>query len=176
MVIWLILVWIVMFAVITYFFYFIRSFFVGTKEAPYVGSFWRQLILMKQKLSLWEWKALIDLWCGDGKALRFFKKNFLVKTIWYDINIFAIFWWKILNRILWYNQIKLIHSNFEKADLSQYDYIYVFLFTKQVSMIEEWIFSNKRADAIVICNTFPCSRQKSYQILTDGKSKIYLYK
>jgi len=91
-----------------YFISFLKSLY--TTKVPYVGSFDRQLELLKQ-LNLEKWKTIIDLWCGDGKALRSFEKKFQLKWTGYDINHFAITYWKLLNKITKSN-IKLIKDDF----------------------------------------------------------------
>jgi hypothetical protein len=49
---------------------------IQASGVPYVPSYTTDLQRMKEKLHLDEKKTMIDLGCGDGKALRFFVKNF----------------------------------------------------------------------------------------------------
>ena len=125
-----------------------------------------------KKLELQKWKKIVDLWCGDGKALRFFEKEFWLKWVWYDINHFAITYGKILNKLLKSN-IKLYRQNFIWIDLQKFDYIYVYLFPEFMEKIEDWIFEDKKKDTIIISNSFKFKKHKPFKIVGE---KIYLYR
>ncbi len=125
-----------------------------------------------KKLELQKWKKIVDLWCGDGKALRFFEKEFWLKWVWYDINHFAITYGKILNKLLKSN-IKLYRQNFIWIDLQKFDYIYVYLFPEFMEKIEDWIFEDKKKDTIIISNSFKFKKHKQFKIVWE---KIYLYR
>ena len=140
-------------------------------KVPYVGSFDRQLDLMKD-LDLQKGKTIVDLGCGDGKALRFFSRQFWLKGVWYDVNGFAILWWRILNKLLWYDNVILEKKNFFDTDISGYDYFYLYLFPSMMEKVESWLFANKKKDAIVIANSFPFPNKKPFKVIWW---KIYLY-
>jgi len=153
-----------------YYISFAKTLFIT--KVPYVGSFDRQLDIMKE-LQLEKWKTIIDLGCGDGKALRFFAKDFWLKGRWYDLNGFAIIWWKILNKILWYDNIVLERKNFFDAYIKNADYIYLYLFPPVMDKVEEWIFNNKNTDTIIIVNSFSFPNKQPFKVIWW---KIYLYK
>ena len=50
--------------------------FRSNKQAIYIPSFTKDLSLMCGQLPLSPGKMLIDLGCGDGKALRFFVREY----------------------------------------------------------------------------------------------------
>ena len=151
-----------------YFVSFILSLY--SSKVPYVWTFNRQLEILK-KLNLEKWKTIVDLWCWDGKALRFFEKQFWLKWVWYDINFFAIVYGKWLNKI-YKSNVKLIKWNFLTKDISSYDYIYLYLFPEFLEKIEDWIFENKKKDAIIISTAFTFKKHKPFKILSW---KVYLY-
>jgi hypothetical protein len=157
-------------------FYVVVSCFFPNKRAPFVPSFDRDLKLMKQ-LNLVKWKKIIDLWCGNAKALRFFESEFWLVGDGYDINFFAIVLAKIFNRIGRY-KIRVFWKNFFKADLKKYDYIYVFLFPWQLDNIADWIRENMKNDCVVISNSFEFKKRKPFELIKNKKwyGKIYLYK
>lgn len=149
------------------------------KAAPYVGTFGKEIRLMKENLRLEKWKKLADLGCGDGKALRFFVKHFKVQWTWYDINIFALLLGRIVNYFLGYDkQIQLITSDFMKIDLSTFDYVYVYLLPKQLAFIENWLWKNIGKDAIIISNSFQFKNHVPFEVIKDKKGKwcIFLYR
>lgn len=152
---------------------------IRTKWVPYVWSFKSDLNLMKQNLKLEKNKTLLDLWCGDGRALRFFINHFeLDKWTGYEINNFAVFWGKLLNKILNIKNIDIIKSNFKNAELSKYDYIYIYLFPKTMAEIESWVFENINENTIIISNTFQFAEKKPFETFRNEKwkEKIFLYK
>lgn len=149
------------------------------KAAPYVGTFDKEIRLMRENLHLIKWKKLADLGCGDGKALRFFVKNFGIKWIWYDINIFAILLGRIVNYFLGFGKnIKLIKSDFMKIDLSTFDYVYVYLLPVQLAFIEDWLWKNIDKNSIIISNSFQFKNHTPFEVIKDKKGKwcIFLYK
>jgi len=150
----------------------------GFKKAPYVPSFNYHLRIMKKHLTLKKWATIVDLWCGDGKALRFFNKEFGLIGTWYDLNPFVIWYGKVIDRIWWYNKIKLIRANLKKAQLHQYDYIYIYLWPEQLIAIEDRMFHHIAKDAIIISNSFVFVQHTPFEVIHDerGKKVIYLYK
>ena len=152
--------------------------FTRYKKAPYVPSFNYHLNLMKKWLKLKRWAKLIDLGCGDGKALRFFTQNFWLQCEGYDINPVALRYGKVINRRKGIKNIKMIKARFEKADLKKYEYIYTYLFPNQLADIEKRVFSNISDKAIIISNSFQFAQHKPFETLKNnkGKDSIFLYK
>ncbi len=150
----------------------------GFKKAPYVPSFDYHLRVMKKHLKLRKWAKIVDLGCGDGKALRFFDKAFGLIGTWYDLNPFVIWYGRLSNRLFWYRHIKFIRANFLKAQLKEYNYIYIYLWPAQLLFIEDWMFEHMSKDAIIISNSFTFGKHKPFDIIHDEHNKkvIYLYR
>ena len=161
-----------------YFFNAMRLLFSTTKKAPYIPSFNRQLELMKQ-LKLKKDATMVDLGCGDGKVLRFFSKEHNIKLWeWFDINPYAIFKWKILNKRNNITNVNLYKKNLFDVDLKKYDYIYLYLWATQMAVMEDWIRETKRADTVIISNSFQFKNHKPFEIYKNGKwiDTVFLYK
>lgn len=162
--------------------YYLISSCIATIRAswvPYVPSYNEDLARMKEKLKLESWKTMIDLGCWDGKALRFFAKNFAItKWVGYDFNGFAILYGKILNKFYKVDNIELHKWDFLKVDISKFDYIYVYLLPEYLEKIEDFIFSNVGNNAIIISNTFKFKNHKPFEVTTNekGKDRILLYR
>lgn len=162
-------------------FYLISSFIATIRASwvPYVPSYNEDLVRMKEKLKLEPAKTMIDLWCWDGKALRFFAKNFWIsKWVGYDFNYSAIIYGKIINQFLKIDNIELHKWNFLKIDISKFDYIYVYLLDTYLEKIEDFVFENMWDDAIIISNTFKFKKHTPYEVTTNekGRDRILLYK
>lgn len=156
----------------------IRLIFSTTKKAPYIPSFDRQLELMKQ-LKLKKNAIIVDLGCWDGKALRFFSKEHKIKLWeWFDINRFAVFKWKILNKRQNVANVNLYRKDLFKTDLKKYDYIYLYLWESQLAVMEDWIWKWKNKDTVIISNTFQFKKHKPFKIYKNDKgiNTIFLYK
>lgn len=152
---------------------------IRTRWVPYVPSFDKDLALMQDNLWLNKDKTLLDLWCGDGKALRYLIKNYALKS-WtgYELSRHARLLGKFLN---WKNavkNVKLIHQSFYNADVKKYDYIYCYLMPFVMENMEEWLKKNIGKNTVVIVNSFKFPNWKPFKIIKDarGKEKIFLYK
>lgn len=174
----LFVLFVVVLFVVVFHVYMIYSFINSSRLAPYVPSPTRDLENIIWNFEMERWKYLVDLWCGDGKALRFFQKIFWVKCDGFDINFFALRYGKIVNKTLWYKNINLILKNFLKVDLSKYDYVYLYLLPEQLADIEDWIFWNIKISTIVVTNTFRFKDKAPFRIIKNkkGKDRIFFYK
>ncbi|MEF2176173.1 MAG: methionine biosynthesis protein MetW [Candidatus Absconditabacteria bacterium] len=156
--------------------------FMGTvraKGVPYVGTMKGEINILKNHLKMKPGTKLIDLGCGDGKVLRLLVgSQGLNKGIGYDLNHIAVLWGKIINKYKKINNIEIKYNNFLKANLKEFDYIYIYLFPKHMAMYEDWIFENMGDNAVIIANTFPFEKRKPFQMLLNdkGKERIFLYK
>lgn len=152
--------------------------FKKNKSAMYVPSFNRHIRLMKKHLKLTRWKRLVDLWCGDGKAMRFFADSFGLQCDGYELQRFPYLYGELINQLLWYTELKMYKQDFSQATLKNYDYIYTYLLPHQMAEIEPRIFKHMAAHAIVISNSFQFAVHKPYEVIKDAqwKPSIFLYK
>lgn len=173
--VWKILIWIFYLVLMLWASYYLFGSFIAlyrTSWVPYIPSYNEDLEFMREKLDLEPHKTLIDLGCWDGKAMRFFIKNFKVKkAVWYDLNWPAILIGRIINKLYKIDNIQLIKDNFLKADVSNYDYVYVYLLSEYMAQIEDWLFNNISENTIIISNTFKFSKNEPYKIEKNSKWK-----
>lgn len=173
----ILLVWIVCIGVY-YFLNATRLLFSKTKKAPYIPCFDRQLELMKN-LGIKKGSTIVDLGCGDGKALRFFVKNYAIKSAdWFDINFYAIFRWKRMNKRQWVSNVYLYKKNLFDVDLKKYDYIYLYLRETQLAIMEDRLRENKKKDAIIISNSFKFKKHEPFKTVENerGYKTVLMYK
>ncbi len=162
-----------------YIYIFVKWLFV--KDVPYVNSFNFQLkSFLESDFSFRKKSLLVDLWCWDWKAMRFFSKNYknIDKIDWYEIKRFPVIYWKIINKIFWYSKINFFRISLEKSNIKKYDYVYLYLFPFFLEKIENWIFSNIKNWAIIISNSFKFKKHKFFDTIKDSKWKdvFFLYK
>jgi len=84
--------------------------------------------------------------------------------------------WRMTDRALGYKNITLIHKDIQKIKLEDVDVVYIYLFSDYMARLEDRVFTTKKQDAIVICNTFSFKNHEPFEIISDWKDKIYLYK
>ena len=111
--------------------------------------------------------------------MRFFRKNFDLGQIdGFEINYFAVMWSKILHAFIKPQKLKIYKKDFKHAELSSYDYIYVYLLPDQLAGIEKWLFDGISEDCIVIANSFQFAKKKPFKTYDNlkGKKSIFLYR
>lgn len=183
----LVIVWLTLMMIlqlwILYYFFSMLKWLVFT-WIPYVNSFDKDLNLIEEWLKklesewniLLKWKTLVDLWCWNGKVLRFFNDKFWVGSLFgYDINGFSLLSAKVRNLIWWYKNIIVKKKDFTKISLEEFNVIYVYLFPGK---FQDWILENIKPWQTIICNSFEFKKLKpSFTIKkSDGSDKIYIYK
>lgn len=151
---------------------------IRSRGVPYVPSFDKDLELMSDTLWLQPGKSILDLWCGDGKALRYLVKKYdLTSWVGYEISIHAYLRWIYINWKKSIQNITIIHQSMYKADPKKYDYIYCYLMPFIMPSMEKWLEKNCRPGTVIISNTFPLPNRKPDRIIKNkkGKDKIFLY-
>lgn len=142
---------------------------------PYVNSFDSDISLIKDNIELDKTKRMVDLWCWNWKALRFFNNNFWLENLyWYDINLYSILLWKVINFITGKKFIKIYLKDFRDIDLWKFEYIYIYLFQDKY---EEYILKNAKKWTIIINNSFKFSSINPIKVIKNCKwrDKIYVY-
>ncbi|MBQ2600562.1 hypothetical protein II582_04295 [bacterium] len=54
-------------------------------------------------------------------------------------------------------------------DIEKYDYIYLYLWESQLAIMEDWIRETKKADAIIISNSFKFAKHKPFDVYKSEK-------
>lgn len=134
---------------------------------------------MQDSLWLQPWKTLLDLWCGDGKALRHIVKHYkLISWTGYEISRHARLLGRFLNRKQWAKNITLLHQSLYDADVEKYDYIYCYLMPFVMQKMENRLQEKIGDDTIIIVNSFKFPNREPFKVIKwdNGKDKIFLYR
>ena len=71
-----------------------------------------------------------------------------------------------------------MRSNFKKAQLQHYDYVYIYLWPEQLVSIEDWMFEYIGEKTVIISNSFVFVKHTPFEVFRDKHNKelIRLYK
>lgn len=151
---------------------------------PYVGSFDHHITLLRDHQDLIPpGSTVYDLWCGDGKMLRFFAKYRDVQGLHgRDIHSVAIRRGRILTRIYWHKSIHLHHGDFFELDIDRWqaDVVYCYLLDTMMDDAALLLAQKLHPDTITIVNTFPLPQTDDILLtktITDpkGKERFFIY-
>lgn len=144
-------------------------------KVPYVPSAGSVVRLLFDNFTFQKGQTFIDIGAGGGKIVFQAEKHGL-QAIGYEISpmpyLISIFVKPFLR-----SQATLYFRNFIKADLSNADYIYCYLFPELIEEIWPKIKKECRPGTYFICNTFKLKSVRPVQIIEDQKQKprIFIY-
>ena len=147
-------------------------------KVPQVSTFNSDLKVLKENLWKYnlEWKKIVDMGSGIWKIIRFLEKNFWLKVTGYEIDFSNVIIAKVLNKIFG-SKAKVIRWNYFKADLGEYDFIYIYLYPCLMEKVEEKIWKDAKKWTIVFVNAFKFWNHKPIDIFyKNWKEKIFIYK
>lgn len=134
-----------------------------TRGALYVSTPRKRIEAVADALDLKPGQVLIDLGCGDGRVLRCIQRRFGVKAIGFEFNPLAYLIARIL--CLGYRDITVRFRDFRKADLSDADVIFCYLFPDVLPDLSTKLDSELRAGAVVVSANFVIPNWVPEQVL-----------
>ena len=146
-------------------------------KVPQVSTFNSDLKLLKSVFDSYnlEWKKIVDLWSGTWKMLRLFEKEYNMKSTWFEIDFSNVVIAKTLNKLFWYST-KSFRRNYFKADLKEFNFVYVYLFPVLMEKVEEKIWNSCSKWTIIFVNAFKFEKHKPIKIYKKNwKDKIFVY-
>lgn len=136
---------------------------------PFVPSNQKNILKTFAKYNLGEKHRFVDLGSGDGRVV-ISATRFGAKAVGVEINPFLVVWSRLWAFIL-RKDAKFKVGSYWKEDLSQYDFLFVYLYPEVVKKLEEKIFTTMPIGSIVVSNTFEFKRQPIDRI---GKVAVYV--
>ena len=143
---------------------------IPLKGAPWLPSLKPHRQAAFDLLKLKPGQTIIDLGCGDGRFLKAAAKRGYY-GVGYELNpfMFAISW-MVTRR--YPGRVKIYFGDFWKADISQADAIYVFLFDRYMKQLDEKIKAEAKPGLLLASHTFKIPDKKP---IADQYG-VYLYK
>lgn len=146
-------------------------------KVPQVSTFNSDLKILRDAFNNYNlnWKKIVDLGSWIWKMTRLFEREYNMKTTWYEIDFSNTFISKIFNKILWYKW-KNIRWNYFKKDLSEFDFVYIYLYPVLMEKVEEKIWSKCHKWTIIFVNAFKFKKHKPIKIFQKNwRDKIFVY-
>ncbi|MBI9074431.1 MAG: class I SAM-dependent methyltransferase [Desulfatibacillum sp.] len=143
--------------------------FVTTPQAR-VRAFLDAMPMEKDSLFL-------DLGCGDGRVVAGAVKRYRVRAVGYDLNPLALLTAKIRN--LFMPRAKIKASDFFRANLTDADYVFCYLFPDVMRDLSQKLALELKPGARVASANFPLPGWTPYSVIKPkgamNHDPIYLY-
>lgn len=148
-----------------------------TKGALYVSTSHRRIQAALDVLPLETGQVLMDLGCGDGRALRAARKRCALRAIGYEINPLAYCRAKICCAT---RGIEIRYGNFWNEAIQAADIVFCYLFPDVMADLEAKIKEEAKPGALVVSFNFPLPGLPPLRVLRpDGPRQsdpIYIYR
>jgi len=125
---------------------------------------------------------VVDLGCGDGRALIIATQKFEARGVGVEISPYSFIKAKFnVRRAGLSRKIKIVFGDFKKieANLKKADLVYLYLFPGLMAKIEPWLFENIAAETRIVSLGFQFSSHKPKSIenikTPNRTTKIYFY-
>lgn len=147
-----------------------------TKGALYVSTSYRRIQAVLDEVSLENGQVLIDLGCGDGRALRAARRRFPIFAVGYEINLMAYLKARIYSAG---RGIKIKYRDFWSEPLDAADVICCYLFPDVMAELASKLNAEAKAGAVIVSFNFPMPGFTPVKILRPPGSRhndpIYFY-
>lgn len=151
----------------------------GLSAAPWVPTKPKQRRHLINSLDLKDDDICYDLGCGDGTVLfALARKNPNIRAIGYDISLLPLLIGNI-RKLLGgkkYRNVSIRFGNLFTRDVSDANYIFVFLLDKSYPRLKKKFAKEIRDDANVIVEAWPIKEVDSvHEIREEGLLPVYFY-
>ena len=148
-----------------------------TQGALYVSTSRAKIAAFMDAVPMSADQVLVDLGCGDGRVLREAQKRYGVRTIGYEINPLAYLKARLVS--FGPSKIKIKRHSFWKADLSQADVVFCYLYPDVMQRLAEKLKSGLKPGVIIVSSNFALPGLTPSKVLRLESSyhndPIYIY-
>lgn len=122
-----------------------------TRGALYVSTTRPRIAAFLQAVNIKPGQFFVDLGCGDGRVLRAIRKKAAVKAVGYELNPLACLRARV--QCIKDRSIEIRRQDFMKADLSEADVVFCYLFPDVMKPLAKKLRAELRPGALVAsCN------------------------
>lgn len=124
--------------------------------APYVPTHQKLALEILKEVKYKKNGLFVELGSGDGRIVRTAVKKYRLRGLAVDINTLLIIWSKLLAKLEGIDKnISFVNKNILKIDLSQADYLYLFLFPELINKLKPNFDKQLKKGVIIISHGFP---------------------
>jgi hypothetical protein len=149
-----------------------------TRGAVYVSTSRVRISAFIEAVPMTAADLMVDLGCGDGRALRMARKRYGVRAVGYELNLMAYVKARLL--CLGRQGIEVRRSSFWEADLSRADVIFCYLFPDVMKDLSVKLKTGLKPGAVIVSCNFPLPEYQPEEILRPEGSlhndPIYIYR
>ncbi len=146
-------------------------------KVPFVPTRKRDIENILNSISPSENAKFFDLGCGDGRFLFQAEKKYGIRGTGYELSLIPFLIAKT-RQIFSGRKSEIKFKDLFKAELSDADIIFCYLFPKTINDVAEKIKHECKKGTKLISNTFQIKDMEPIKIITDEqnkKRKIYIY-
>ncbi|SHK84261.1 Methyltransferase domain-containing protein [Desulfatibacillum alkenivorans DSM 16219] len=148
-----------------------------TRGALFVATPQARVKAFLESMPMEENALFIDLGCGDGRVISGAVKKYGVRAVGYDLNPLALLTAKTRN--LFSSRAKIKACDFFRADLSQADYVFCYLFPDVMHDLSQKLKDELKPGAKAASANFPLPGWSPYTVIKPkgalNHDPIYLY-
>jgi SAM-dependent methyltransferase len=149
-----------------------------TRGALYVSTSRKRITALLDTLPLQAGQLLVDLGCGDGRVLRQAHRRFGVQAVGYELNPLAYLKARLL--CAGHSGIKVLRRNFLKADCTDADMVFCYLFPDVMADVAAKLKAELKAGAIIASCNFAVPGFVPHRVLRPQGAlhhdPIYIYR
>jgi len=146
---------------------------IMAKGVPFISSPAYDLENICQAAQLKPGEIIYDLGCGKANLLTLAAKKFQAKGVGYELSLWPYLWGRLR---IWLSgtDVKLYLKDFFKADLSNADVVFCYLFPEIMAKLEPKFQNELKKGARVISYAFKLPNIKPTKII-DGKERVSFF-
>jgi SAM-dependent methyltransferase len=150
----------------------------ATGGALFVGTSPERIAAFLEAVPMGPGQVFVDLGCGDGRVLKRVRRRYPVKAMGYEINPLAYVLARL--RCLGASGIEIRLGNFWKADLSEADIVFCYLYPDIMREIGPKLFRQLKPGVTFISCNFPVPGRAACRVLRPAgalhNDPIFIYR
>jgi len=168
---WIVILIVIIFNIVFNIVFLLFLFYDMTSKVFFVPSEKRIISQLFKTYHFEKGKKFVDLGSGTGRVVFEAQKNGLI-SYGYELNPILYLYCLFVKKIKRIENCHFIRKDFFKADLSEYDYIYLYLLPTLLKKLEPKILSQAKKGTKIISLDFPLSSLEPKEIILN---RFFIY-